>query len=156
MPTWSKGGATNGNNGPSLSSAELQMTLSKRSRLVDVNTKQVNKRLRNVLDQKLQVLDTLKEEQRRSYERDMTQLVIKTARYYYRLEELQTAQLESDKINGKRKIKLQSKKMTIDQQTQAPVNKLPPISDKHSISKAAQFRLQVKKEKTTMMRLPPI
>ena len=32
------------------------MTLSKRSRLVDVNTKQVNKRLRNVLDQKLQVL----------------------------------------------------------------------------------------------------
>ena len=72
------------------------------------------------------------------------------------IQELQTAQLESDKINGKRKIKLQSKKMTIDQQTQAPVNKLPPISDKHSISKAAQFRLQVKKEKTTMMRLPPI
>ena len=39
------------------------MTLSKRSRLVDVNTKQVNKRLRNVLDQKLQVRPPLLKEE---------------------------------------------------------------------------------------------
>jgi len=126
------------------------MRLSKESQILDLNTKQLNRRLENVLDQKLQVLDTLKEEQRRGRERTMTQLVLRTARYHHRLEELQEQDLHGRSVKPGLAVLKEDKSVE--------TTKLPPIQQ-HSNLKTKLISLVHNKQNPLFqrhLRLPPL
>ncbi|KAL5259796.1 hypothetical protein ACHWQZ_G010040 [Mnemiopsis leidyi] len=124
------------------------MRLSKESQILELNTKQLNRRLENVLDQKLQVLDTLKEEQRRGRERTMTQLVLRTARYHHRLEELQEQELIGRAVKPGRGVLKEDKSVE--------TAKLPPIQQHSSLKTKMYTMLHAKQNFQRHLRLPPL